>query len=48
MKEIKSLFSTRLKTLRLAKGLTQKQLANLIGVTPSTISKWENIKIKTK
>lgn len=42
------IFSIRLKTLRLAKGLTQKQLAEKLKVNVSTISRWENIKIKSK
>ena len=48
MKGIKSIFSVRLRALRLAKGLTQKQLAEILKVNVSTISRWENIKIIDK
>ncbi|WP_395376771.1 helix-turn-helix domain-containing protein [Marinicella sp. W31] len=34
-------FSTRLRELRLHFGLTQKQLAQLVGVTKGSISQWE-------
>ena len=34
-------FSENLKTLRKSKGLTQKELANLVGVDQRTISAWE-------
>ena len=34
-------FAENLKTLRKAKGLTQKQLANTLGVDQRTISAWE-------
>jgi transcriptional regulator with XRE-family HTH domain len=40
MKQLQA--STRLKKLRKLNGLTQKQLANLIGVTQGTISKYES------
>lgn len=30
-----------LRDLRIAKGLTQKQLADILGVVPKTVSKWE-------
>ncbi len=39
MKQIK--FSENLKTLRVAKGLTQNQLAKTFGVDQRTISAWE-------
>jgi transcriptional regulator with XRE-family HTH domain len=32
---------TRLKLLRVARGLTQSQLADMIGVTQGTVSQWE-------
>ncbi len=35
-------FSTRLKELRVSKGLQQKQVAKLIGVNKSAISTYEN------
>lgn len=35
-------FGERLKTIRLEKDLTQKQLADLLNVTFQTVSKWEN------
>lgn len=35
-------FSTRLRELRLNKGLHQEQIANLIGVSKSAISAYEN------
>lgn len=34
-------FSKRLKELRIERGLTQTQLAEAVGVTFATISKWE-------
>jgi transcriptional regulator with XRE-family HTH domain len=34
-------FAAQLKTARLAAGLTQAELAELIGVTRLTVSKWE-------
>ena len=34
-------FSTRLKELRLAKGITQKELGKAIGATYSAVSYWE-------
>ena len=40
MKEIK--FAENLKELRKAKGLTQSQLAKMIGVDQRTVSAWEN------
>lgn len=39
--EKKNLFSVRLKELRLKKGLTQKELAKIIGVTKQTIINYE-------
>lgn len=39
--QIKRVFGERLKELRLEKGLTQKQLANILKVAPNTISSWE-------
>jgi len=38
-------FAFRLKSARTSKALTQKQLANIINVDPSKISKYENAKI---
>ena len=35
-------FSENLKSLRKARGLTQKQLADLVGVDQRTVSAWEN------
>lgn len=34
-------FGERLKTLRKAKGLTQLELAGVLGVTPVTVCRWE-------
>ena len=34
-------FSQNLKTLRLKKEMTQEQLANILGVSPQAVSKWE-------
>lgn len=34
-------FKNRLKELRVAKNLSQMQLANLLGVSQSAIAKWE-------
>ena len=39
---MKIYFSENLKRLRTQKGLTQEKLANFIGVSYQTISKWEN------
>ncbi|MDE6598377.1 MAG: helix-turn-helix transcriptional regulator [Clostridia bacterium] len=37
-----NIISIRLKELRTQNGLTQSQLATVIGVTQSSIAKWEN------
>ena len=34
--------SENIKNLRLAKGLTQSELALLLSVTPQSVSRWEN------
>lgn len=34
-------FSKNLKTLRLERGLSQKDLANMLGITQQCISEWE-------
>ncbi len=31
-----------LKAIRVNKGLTQKEAAGLLGITPETLGKWEN------
>ena len=36
-----SLLCDNVKRLRLLRGLTQKQLADILGVSPKTVSKWE-------
>ena len=36
-----SIISTKIKELRLEKGLTQKQLANTLGTTDDSIYSWE-------
>jgi len=36
------MFGDRLKSLRLAKGLSQEELGKRFGVTKQTISNWEN------
>ena len=36
------LLGQTIKQLRVKRGLTQKQLANAIGVTEQAVSKWEN------
>ena len=33
---------TRIKTARIAKGYTQEELGNLLGVQKSAVAKWEN------
>lgn len=43
-KNIEASFGQRLKTARKAKGLTQTQLADLIGVVPSAVCHWEKDK----
>ncbi len=40
--EIDTLLGERIANARQAKGLSQKQLADLIGVTKSTVAKWES------
>ena len=37
-----SIFVTRLIDLRIEKGLSMKQLANVLGATDAAISNWEN------
>ena len=37
-------FANRLKQLRLSKGLTQKELGNLLNVSQNAIFNWENNK----
>ena len=44
--------ASRIKTLRIARGLTQQQLAEACGVTKAAVSQWENgltanVKLKT-
>jgi len=36
------MFGERLKSLRMAKGLSQEELGKRFGVTKQTISNWEN------
>ena len=36
------LFANKLYSLRKAAGLTQAQVARLVGVSDKTVSKWEN------
>lgn len=36
------MFSNNLKALRLKSGLSQKQVADFLCVTPQSVSKWEN------
>lgn len=38
---VKVIFNENLKILRKSKGLTQKELANIVGVDQRTISAWE-------
>ena len=38
---MKVVFNENLKTLRKSKGLTQKELADMVGVDQRTISAWE-------
>ena len=40
--EIDTLLGERIAHARRAKGLSQKQLADLVGVTKSTVAKWES------
>lgn len=35
-------FSSRLRTARIAAGLNQRELAELLGLTPAAISRWES------
>ena len=42
MDNFKKQFSNNLKQLRMFRNLTQEQLAELIGVSPKTLSYWEN------
>ena len=37
------LFANKLYSLRKAAGLTQAQVARLVGVSDKTVSKWENV-----
>ncbi|MBE5901140.1 MAG: helix-turn-helix transcriptional regulator [Lachnospiraceae bacterium] len=39
---IESVLKERIRELRKAKNITQGALANVIGVSETTISKWEN------
>ena len=39
---LKEKTSKRIKELRMSKGYTMKKLAELVGVSKSTIAKWEN------
>ena len=41
----KILFGERLKNAREASGMSQKTMANRIGVKPATVEKWENGKM---
>ena len=41
----KVLFGERLKNAREASGMSQKTIANRIGVKPATVEKWENGKM---
>ena len=40
--EYKETMGKRISDLRKSKGMTQEQLAQLVGVTPQAVSKWEN------
>lgn len=40
------MFSTRVKELRCARGITQVELAKLLGVTKQCVSNWENDNIQ--
>ena len=40
--EYKETMGKRISDLRKGKGMTQEQLAQLLGVTPQAVSKWEN------
>lgn len=44
---IKSSFPIKLKTLREQRGLSQKGMANLIGVSKQNVCDWENEKSQT-
>ena len=35
-------FASRILKLRLEKGVTQEDLANFVGITKASVSKWEN------
>lgn len=39
---MKILFSKRIKELRIEKQLRQSDIARAIGVTPATVTRWEN------
>ena len=42
IKMTETLFSKNLQKLRKERGVTQEQLASVLGVSPQAVSKWEN------
>lgn len=40
--DLKEIASKRIKDLRIAHGYTMESLANIVGVSKSTVAKWEN------